>query len=289
MIPRSELDGELLASLGAENVHLHNELILCLINNSRCRYIPAELLDQVPASFRDDVVVCERRPQPSRKPPQASNSLPSSKIPLSLQGKRTEGLLSPKVEKEKGCGHASPAAKSACSAVPKWPGKPGAIVPRQDKTVGTTASAGREGGEAKCAGMNGSLPLSSVDIKNDMASGKPSEGAKPIGGGGWDRGIVGLGKSGGEGNIANIEEFSEEQLLFEIESYFGAGSDVWRPWSDEVDNEQQISGMKRTCSPEPCTWSSGERTPNKSLKSHEGALACSSVSVDASRAGAPGE
>lgn len=258
MIPRSELDGELLASLGAENVHLHNELILCLINNSRCRYIPVELLDQVPASFRHDVVVCERRPQPSRKPPQASNSLPSSKIPLSLQGKRTEGLLSPKGET--GCGHAAP----------KGLGTPGAAVPRQEKhPVGTTAAAGREGVRPKCMGMSGSLPPSSVGIKNDMVSGKPPEGGKSIGGVGWERG-----NAGGEDHIGTLEDFSEERLLFEIESHFGAGSDVWRPWSDEVDNEQQILGMKRACSPEPCPRSSVERYPNKSLKSHEGAVAC---------------
>lgn len=285
LIPRSELDGKLLASLGAENVHLHNELILCLINNSRCRYIPAELIDQVPASFRGDVVVCERRPEPSRKPPQASNSLPSSKIPISLQGKRTEGLLSPKVEM--GYGYSSPAAKSAGSAAPKGVGTPGAVVPRQEKTVGTTAAAGREGGAPKCAGMSSSLsssPMPPADIKNVSSA----ESGKPIEGVGWERGILGLGNAGDEDPIGTSEEFSEERLLFEIESHFGAGSDVWRPWSDEVDDEQQMLGMKRACSPESCAASRGERIPNKSLKSHEGALACTGVSAGASRAGASG-
>ncbi|CAN0557043.1 unnamed protein product, partial [Ectocarpus sp. 12 AP-2014] len=55
-LPRGGLDEALDASLGADNLHLHNELILCLLNNARCRYLPADLVSQVPASFRGKVV-----------------------------------------------------------------------------------------------------------------------------------------------------------------------------------------------------------------------------------------
>lgn len=98
---RGELDDVLNSCLGADNVHLHNELILCLLHNARCRYLPAELVSQVPASSRGKVVHAAVKPHSSRAalpppPPSASKAALSGTSAASspFQGKRTEGLLS---------------------------------------------------------------------------------------------------------------------------------------------------------------------------------------------------
>lgn len=69
-LPRSELDDAVLNSLGAANVHLHNELILCLLSNARCRHLPANLFSQVPLSCRGKVVHADiDKPPPPPPPP----------------------------------------------------------------------------------------------------------------------------------------------------------------------------------------------------------------------------
>lgn len=124
-LPRGELDEALNASLGAANVHLHNELILCLLHNARCRYLPVELVSQVPASSRGKIVHVPRPPQapPAALPPASSPSASSPAIPSppsttmaalsgtnaaaagasssssSFHGKRTDGLVSNAGEK----------------------------------------------------------------------------------------------------------------------------------------------------------------------------------------------
>ena len=128
-LPRGELDEALNASLGAANVHLHNELILCLLNNARCRYLPVELVSQVPASSRGKVVHATVKPPPPPPlprpqaprallpPPSPATSSSPASLPLSsnkaaisganadaaassspFQGERTEGILSNAVE-----------------------------------------------------------------------------------------------------------------------------------------------------------------------------------------------
>ncbi|CAM9397858.1 unnamed protein product [Scytosiphon promiscuus] len=114
-LPRNGLDEALEASLGPDNVHLHNELIMCLLNNARCRYLPADLVSQVPASIRGKVVVVQAEAGPalptltakaSPAAPRTTSNAPSAAaaaaatalsggnaVASPFQGKRTEGLL----------------------------------------------------------------------------------------------------------------------------------------------------------------------------------------------------
>lgn len=110
-LPRSGLDDALESSLGPDHLHLHDELIMCLLNNARCRYLPADLVSQVPASIRGKVVVVQAdvepplpkpTPSPAAAVARSTNNAPSATapalsggnaVPSPFQGKRTEGLL----------------------------------------------------------------------------------------------------------------------------------------------------------------------------------------------------
>ncbi|CAM9688507.1 unnamed protein product [Ascophyllum nodosum] len=252
-IPRSDLDEDLVASLGAENVHLHNELVLCLINNAHCRYIPAELMGQVPPSFRSAVV---QGTSATEAPPPSSPSRPSpgANASLPFQGKRKEGFLAPKVEVT--CRDAPPTAREA-----KARGKSG--------EGAFAVAAAPEGGNSLREGSNlgGLSPSRPPSLANRDGS---RNNLKP--GGGVD-----------ENTEEEANEFSEERLAYEIENHFGAGSDVWRPWSRGLEDEKEILRRKRPGSPWPAD--SGARSA-KVPKKHKGALASVEAGAESSRAGA---
>lgn len=287
-LPREDLDEALLASLGAENVHLHNDLILCLLNNARCRYLPVELMPHVPASCRGEVV--RRRAGDVEALPSASPTSPSSNGGASLpfQGKRKDGILPMKFE-----GGPVAAAGAAAAGVRRGP------IGIDDNH----GSAGRPNALVKLEAAGGAGGASRKGLAPPPPPPPPGSAAKGVGGlgsGGGGRG--GPARHGKELLIAaapgttrrsveasgrsseQSDEVSDEQLMDEIEAQFGAGSDIWRPWSldaVEEEGEQQESGRKR-----PGSWAGSEAGGReRSLKSRKGerggVMTCASAGAGA--------
>ena len=242
-------------------------------------------MDQVPPSCRSAVVQGTRA---TEAPPPSSPSKPSpgANASLPFQGKRKEGFLATKMEVT--CRDAPPTAREA-----KARGKAGgggafsvAAAPEGGNSLREGSSLGRLSPSRPPAlanrdrdGSCNSRSLASSSAAKTQVEAKP----KPAAGGGWDGREL---KSGG-GMNGNTEEeaneFSEERLLDEIESHFGAGSDVWRPWSHGLEGDQEILRRKRPGSPWPAD--SGARSA-KAPKHHKGALASAGAGADSSRAGA---
>eukprot|EP00752_Nemacystus_decipiens_P006727 g6050.t1 len=139
-LPRGELDEALHASLGAANVHLHNELILCLLHNARCRYLPVELVSQVPPSSRGKVVHATVRPPPP--PPLAlPGALPSSSPEAAVTAAASSSLTAPLMATSSKA--ALPGAASAAAVPSPFHGK---------KTEGLLSIAGEKAAAAASCG-----------------------------------------------------------------------------------------------------------------------------------------
>lgn len=276
-LPRGELDEALEASLGVANVHLHNELILCLLHNARCRYLPVELVSQVPPSSRGKVVHATVKPPPRQAPPtpsSASRWVPpptttdgSKAAALSgpgaatspFQGKRTEGLLSNADEKAATAngGGSSEIVAGAGRGVAASAGN-SEFSPRTLK-IEVGADSGKEPGgataaaavklEARAAGGGGEATASVSPAGSDRdasfspggkrrrdddrippATATATATASAVAAATTARGQEGRHPSAPDKHRDALLE--EAQLLEEeIRCHFGAGSDLWRPWS----------------------------------------------------------
>ena len=310
-LPRCELDASVIETLGKDNVHLHNELMLCLLNNAQCRHLPAELISQVPASCRDLVTHTELSetplspPSPSLASPDPVPSSNAASLPF-LQGKRKEGLLLSEQQEQQQRPAATDSSSSAATAENRsssrlaWRGPneamaaPDFSVHRNnassakggkgsllqqatrsgvDRRASIFPSVGPESGRLKlgaAAVRGGETAANRLDRERDGGAGKlapavklEAGGARGGGGAGArgkkclaglsSSGGVGVGVGDGGGGGGGLEltssstallcptiggggaesegEPSEAQLLDEIESHFGAGSDLWQPWS----------------------------------------------------------
>lgn len=182
-LPRCDLDEAVIASLGEENVHLHNEFVLCLVNNTRCRHLPAELISQVPASCRGKVRHATIDDDVHAPPPLSTTTNASSSLPF--QGKRKEGFLL-----DSGCVSSSSCSEAAAAAAGRrssslvrptqatdtgrWPGSASSM------SAGVRLEGGGGGGTGSCP------PPKTVFLKMEggngiattMAGGQRSEAAE---------------------------------------------------------------------------------------------------------------
>ena len=239
-------------------------------------------MGQVPPSCRSAVV---QGTSATEAPPPSSPSRPSpgANASLPFQGKRKEGFLAPKVEVT--CRDAPPTAREA-----KARGKSGegafavAAAPEGGNSLREGSSLGglspsRPPSLANRDGSRNSRSLASSSAAKTQAEAKPEKAA----GGGWDGRDLKPGGGVDENTEEEANEFSEERLAYEIENHFGAGSDVWRPWSRGLEDEKEILRRKRPGSPWPAD--SGARSA-KVPKKHKGALASVEAGAESSRAGA---
>ncbi|CAB1111083.1 unnamed protein product [Ectocarpus sp. CCAP 1310/34] len=241
-LSRGGLDEALDASLGADNLHLHNELILCLLNNARCRYLPADLVSQVPASFRGKVVHTTAAVPPAastataEKPPPPPPAIPRRPVPvlnggssgssppcgnsglsnaaaaasLPFQGKRAEGLL---LNAE---GYAVDGGSLSAAPLKTEYGsveKPATQAPGVAKLEATAARSGLTAAVTPSAG-------------DDAVSSPEGERRR-------DDDRIPRGERGGVDCLVEAELLSRDAQLLEdeIEASFGTGSDLWHPWS----------------------------------------------------------
>ncbi|CAN0203342.1 unnamed protein product [Ectocarpus sp. 6 AP-2014] len=287
-LPRGGLDEALDASLGADNLHLHNELILCLLNNARCRYLPADLVSQVPASFRGKVVhATAAAPPAAAAAAAAAAGKPSSPaIPrrhsglsngsgggggngataaaaasLPFQGKRAEGLLL----NAEGCAvdgsglSAAPVKNEFGSGA-----KPATQAPGVAKLETTAARSGLTSAVAPSVG-------------DDAVSSPGGERRR-------DDDRIPRGERGGVDCLVEAELLSRDAQLLEdeIEASFGTGSDLWHPWSSREEwgsgrlERSSSRGVKRPAPLSQETNSTGcyaNERDTKSLKTEGGVAA----------------
>lgn len=284
-LPRGDLDEAVIASLGEENVHLHNEFVLCLLNNARCRHLPAELISQVPVSYRSRV---GHAPVDDIAPSSSSSSthlpLSTTNASLPFHGKRKEGLLeSEYVSSSAGAGKGCSRRPTGATDGVRGPGSASAAGARSEGGASKKVFLKMEGGNgAATAGfffqrsVAGDQPGSMLRPPPGAAAAARAAAAGAgagvkleergerggswreyplLGGGGGaacngsavgsatPRADVGLmaeerRRSSARGTVAGggigsggAEGVASDQLLDEIDSYFGAGAELWHPWA----------------------------------------------------------
>lgn len=325
-LPRGGLDEALDASLGADNLHLHNELILCLLNNARCRYLPADLVSQVPASFRGKVVhaaVAERpaaaaaatadKPPPAAIPRRlgpvpngsSSGSSPCGKSGLSngggggsgvaaaslpFQGKRAEGLLlnAEGYAAAGGGGRGPPVDGSNLSTAPLK-----VEFGSGEKLATQAPGVAKQEMTATRSGLTAAVAPSAGD---DTVSSPGGERRRD------DDRIPRGEREGVEDRVVEAELLSRDAQLLEdeIESSFGTGSDLWHPWSsrEELDSgsldRSSSRGVKRPAPLSQETSSTGcyvDERDAKSLKTDGGVAMVAGVDGSAANGAlhCPGE
>eukprot|EP00903_Cladosiphon_okamuranus_P010802 g10205.t1 len=251
-LSRDELEEALNASLGAANVHLHNELILCLLHNAHCRYLPVELLSQVPASSRGKVV---HVPRPPQAPPTASSpSVSSTPVPsppstataaLSgtnaaatasssaslFQGKRTGGLLSNAGEKAAtangGGGRGSAVTGSGAASGAALKIEIGDDDVKEPGVAGVAAAAVKP--EAKAAVGATITPPPPTAVAARGASFSP--GGKRRRDDDRIPPSTAMAATTRDQERRRASALGDAVLEEEIMSHFGPSSDLWRPWS----------------------------------------------------------
>ncbi|CAN0184059.1 unnamed protein product, partial [Ectocarpus sp. 4 AP-2014] len=291
-LPRGGLDKALDASLGADNLHLHNELILCLLNNARCRYLPADLVSQVPTSFRGKVVhttaavpptasadTAEKPPPPPpaipRRPSGLSNgsgggggngaaAAAAAAASLPFQGKRAEGLL---LNAE---GYAVDGSSLSAAPLKTEFGsvdKPATQAPGVAKLETTAARSGLTAAVAPSAGDDAVLSPGGERRRDDDRIPRGDQGER-----------------GGVDCLVEAELLSRDAQLLEdeIEASFGTDSDLWHPWSSREEwgsgrlERSSSQGVKRPAPLSQETNSKGCYTnerDTKSLKTEGGVAA----------------
>lgn len=209
-LPRSELDDAVLDSLGAENVRLHNELILCLLSNAQCTHVPTSLFSLVPASCRGrvahtDAVELATSPDKSTRGSSPKNASSSSgrgiggttgASAVSANGAPAPGSLK-RSRAESGRGamataglrgwrddpaeHREPEVRTAVAHDPRWVRVP----PRRDDSVfGSDAGGARSEIAASSGGGGKRLSGSTAARRTDVVKKEAS------GGGRWSNGTV---------------------------------------------------------------------------------------------------
>ncbi|CBN78628.1 hypothetical protein Esi_0137_0092 [Ectocarpus siliculosus] len=304
-LPRGGLDEALDASLGADNLHLHNELILCLLNNARCRYLPADLVSQVPASFRGKVVHTTAAAPPAaaaaaaaaaEKPPPAA--IPRRPVPV-LNGSNSGSSPCGKsgLSNGSGGGGGNDAIAAAAAASLPFQGKraEGLLLNAEGYAVdGSGLSAApvktEFGSGAKPATQApGVAKLETTAARSGLTSAvAPSAGDDAVSSPGGERrrddDRIPRGERGGVDCLVEAELLSRDAQLLEdeIEASFGTGSDLWHPWSSREEwgsgrlERSSSQGVKRPAPLSQETNSTGcyaNERDTKSLKTEGGVAA----------------
>lgn len=318
-LPRGGLDEALDASLGADNLHLHNELILCLLNNARCRYLPADLVSQVPASFRGKVVHTTAAVPPAasaataeKPPPPPPPAIPRRPVPV-LNGGSSGS--SPPCGKSGLSNGGSGAAAAAAASLP-FQGKraEGLLLNAEGYAVdGSSLSAAplkTEFGsvEKPATQAPGVAKLETMAARSGLtAAVAPSAGDDAVSSPGGERrrddDRIPRGERGGVDCLVGAELLSRDAQLLEdeIEASFGTGSDLWHPWSSREEwgsgrlERTSSRGVKRPAPLSQETNSTGcyaNERDTKSLKTEGGEAAAAAGGGGSAANGAlhcPGE
>ncbi|CAM9940512.1 unnamed protein product [Ectocarpus sp. 13 AM-2016] len=253
-LPRGGLDKALDASLGADNLHLHNELILCLLNNARCRYLPADLVSQVPASFRGKVVHTTAAVPPAasaataEKLPPPPPAIPRRPVPVLNSGSSGSSPPCGKsgLSNGGGGGGGGNSATAAAAAAPlPFQGKraEGLLLNAQGYEVDSSLSAAplkTEFGsvDKPATQVPGVAKLETTVARSGLtAAVATSAGDDAVSSPGGERrrddDRIPRGERRGVDCLIEAELLSRDAQLLEdeIEASFGTGSDLWHPWS----------------------------------------------------------